>query len=166
MKKIVFAIVTAFLALGCLQTRAIDITKVDKIAPTDEIFMDMAVSAAKKSIASNTGPSGAVIILNGAWRATGTPEGGKSPEEVAYAKSRLSNLANATVYTVNEPTTDVINLLNSLGVTAVYFANPRDAVVAAGIYPASAYDDSRLNTAGKQAPVYLLAFPDASALLK
>lgn len=145
---------------------AFEITKVDKVQPTDELFMDMAVSAAKKSMASNTGPSGAVIILNGAWRATGTPEGGKTPEEAAFAKSRLSNLKNAVVYTVNEPTTATVNLLNELGVGAIYFTNPREAVVAVGIYPASAYDDSKLNTAGYQAPVYQLAFPEASLLLR
>lgn len=165
MKKSVLLILAMMLGV-VLDTMAIDITKVDKVSPTDELFMDMAVSAAKKSIASGGVPSGAVIILNGAWRATGTSEGAQTPEEAAFSKARLDNLKNAVVYTVNEPTTATLNFLNNMSVTAVYFTNPRQAAVAAGVYPASAYDDSQLDNAGYMAPVYLLAFPDASALLK
>lgn len=163
MKKI---IVLLLAAMAVFTSQAIEITKVDKATPTDEIFMDMAVSAAKKSLASNNIPSGAVIILNGAWRSAGTPEGGKTPEAMAVSKSRLSTLRNAVVYTVNEPTVEALNLLNSLGVEAVYFANPRDAVIAAGIYPSSAYDESAIDKSLKQAPVYLIVFPEATALLK
>lgn len=165
MKKIAALIVMTVICMG-MNMHAIDINRVEKIKPTDEIFMDMAVSAAKKSISSKTGASGAVIILNGAWRATGTPEGDKTAEEVAFSKARLSNLTNAVVYTLNEPTTATINFLNSLGVTAIYFVNGRDAVVAAGIYPASAYDDEVLDTSVTMAPVYCIPFPDGSALLK
>ena len=165
MKKILSLLAIALVSFG-VKVAAIDITTVDKVEPTDEMFMDMAVTAAKKSVASSGVPSGAVIILNGAWRATGTPEGAKTAEEVAVAKSRLNRLANANVYTVDEPTTAVVNMLNSLGVSAIYFTNPRDVVVAAGIYPASAYDDSALDTSVKQAPIYRLPYADAEALLK
>lgn len=164
MKKSLTILLT--IMLGCLfNARAIDISPVDKASPTDEIFMDMAVSAAKKSIASGNAPAGAVIILNGAWRATGTPEGNRTPEEVAWGKARLDNLKNAVVYTVNEPVTDVVNLLNSLGVSAIYFTNPRTRVIQSGIYPATAYDDAKLDTSLKAAPMYMLAFPEASQLL-
>ena len=165
MKKIFTLVIAAILGLG-MNASALDITTVDKVEPTDEMFMDMAVTAAKKSIASNSPAAGAVIILNGAWRATGTPEGDKTAEEVAYSRSRLSKLANAKVYTIDEPTTAIVNFLNSLGVEAIYFANPREVVIAAGIYPASAYDDSALDTSVKQAPMYRLPFAEAEALLK
>lgn len=164
MKKIFAIMLVVIMSLG-VKASAIEITKVDKVMPADEMFMDMAVTAAKKSIASKTGAAGAVIILNGAWRATGTPEGDKTAEEVAFSKSRLSKLNNATVYTINEPTTAVINFLNSLGVDAIYFANPRQVVIEAGIYPASAYDDSALDTSVKQAPVYWLPFDEAADLI-
>lgn len=165
MKKFVVLLIAALFGINS-SLMAYEITIVDKVKPTDEMFMDMAVTAAKKSVASNTGASGAVIILNGAWRATGTPEGDKTAEKVAYEKSRLTNLKNAIVFTVNEPTTDTVNQLNKLGVEAIYFANPRDVVVAAGIYPAEAYDDAALDTSVNQAPVYRLAFPEAAALIK
>ena len=164
MKKLMTLLLAAL--VGACTVFATDITKVDKVKPTDEMFMDMAVAAAKKSVASKGAPSGAVIILNGAWRSTGTPEGGKTAEETAYAKSRLTKLNNATVFTVNEPTTEVINFLNTLGVDAIYFVNGRDVVVAAGVYPASAYDDSALDTSVKQAPIFCIPFPEAESLLK
>ena len=164
MKKLLVFFLIAVIGLG-IKAQAIEITKVDKVMPADEMFMDMAVTAAKKSVASQTGASGAVIILNGAWRATGTPEGDKTAEESAFAKSRLSKLDNAIVYTINEPVTAVVNFLNSLGVEAIYFANPRQVVIAAGIYPASAYDDEAIDTALRQAPLYWLPFDDAADLI-
>lgn len=165
MKKSLTLFIAALMTVFGFSLYALDISKLEKAGPNDEWFMDMAVTAAKKSVASKQAPSGAVIILNGAWRATGTPEGNKTPEENAYAKSRLENLANAVVYTVNEPTTATVNFLSQLGVEAIYFANPRDVVVAAGIYPASAYDDAAI-TATRVAPMYLLTFDEASNLLK
>ena len=165
MKKLVLLLMVTLLT-ATSGVCGVEITRVDKVQPTDEMFMDMAVTAAKKSVASNNVASGAVIILNGAWRATGTPEGNNGAEDAAFSKSRLSNLRNAKVYTINEPPTAVINRLNALGVEAIYFANPREAVIAAGIYPASAYDDSALDASVKQAPVYLIPYDDAEALLK
>lgn len=164
MKKILFILAT-LLCLGAT-AKTVVITNVDKVQPTDEMFMDMAVTAAKKSAASNNVPSGAVIILNGAWRATGIPENGKTAEEVAVSKSRLTKLKNASVYTVNQPTSEVINMLSELGVDAIYFANGKEAVIAAGIYPASAYDEELINADIKQAPVMRLPLTDAAALLK
>lgn len=165
MKKTLTLLVAAIIGFG-MNVFAVDITVVDKVKPTDEMFMDMAVTAAKKSVASKNPAAGAVIILNGAWRATGVPEGGKTAEEVAVSKSRLSTLKHSTIYTVNEPTAAVINMLNSMGVDAIYFANPRDAVIAAGIYPASAYDDESIEVSEYQAPVYQMPVSDAASLLK
>ena len=163
-KKILFIAFTMFL-IGVTSLRAYEVSKIDEAGPADVRFMDMAVSAAKKSMASQGPASGAVIILNGAWRSTGIPESGKTAEEVAYLKSRLSKLNQATVYTVNEPITAIVNLLNGAEVEAIYFTNPREVVVEAGIYPASAYDDSAIDSSISQAPVYQLPFEDAMLLL-
>lgn len=165
MKKIIVILSVLIMSFG-MTLSALDFTTVSELSNNDEMFMDMAVSAAKKSAASNNPAAGAVIIRSGAWRSTGTPDADKTAEEVAYIKSRLSNLAGASVYTVNEPITMVVNLLNSLGVDAIYFSNTRDEVVAAGVYPASAYNDDKLDKTVKQAPVIRLIFEDASMLLK
>lgn len=165
MKKTFTFILLTFLSLN-LSINAIDITKVDRVEPTDVMFIDMATAAAKKSIASGGAPSGAVIILNGAWRSTGTPSGDKTAEEVAVTKSRLDKLNQAVIYTVNEPTTDVINMLESLGINAIYFVNGRDAAVAAGVYPSSAYDDSKLDNSTTHSNIYQIGYPDAEQLLK
>ena len=73
MKKILTLI--AAVAIGAIAFAQVNITKVDKVAPTDEIFMDMAVTAAQQAIASGQKAAGAVVILNGAWKATGTRHG-------------------------------------------------------------------------------------------
>ncbi|MDE6397598.1 MAG: hypothetical protein K2K84_10035 [Muribaculaceae bacterium] len=130
----------------------------------DDMYMDMAVVTAKKAVRNGNKPTGAVIILNGVWRAEGTAKGDTPAELVAFANSRLTDLHNAKVYTVNEPTTETYNALVKAGVEGIIYANPRDAVIAAGIYPASAYDDSKA-VAGGVKPVQL-NYPDAAALLK
>lgn len=165
MKKVLTLFVLAFLGVS-LSMHAIDITKVDRVQPTDEIFMDMATTAAKKSLSSGGPAAGAVIILNGAWRATGVPTATSSAEEVAFEKARLGQLNQANIYTINEPTTEAINFLNKLNVNAIYFVNGRDAVVAAGIYPADAYDDSKLEGELKPGKLMQISFPEAEALLK
>ena len=166
MKKIFLVALFAVFALVSTVFGQLNITKADKVSPSDEMFIDMAVMAAKKSVADGNAPNGAVVIVNGAWKSTGIPADDKTAEIVAFEKSRKSNLENATVYTVNEPTTSTLNALNKAGVEAIYFVNPRGEVIAAGIYPASAYDDSALDTSVKQAPMYRLPFAEAEALLK
>ena len=130
----------------------------------DDMYMDMAVVTAKKAVRNGNKPTGAVIILNGVWRAEGTAKGDKTAELVAFENSRLADLHNATVYTVNEPTTATYNALVEAGVQGIVYANPREAVVSAGIYPSSAYDDSKA-VAGGVKPVQFV-YPDAEALLK
>lgn len=144
----------------------VNITKKDKVDSTDEMFIDMAVTAAKKSVADGGAPNGAVIILNGAWRSTGIPTGDKTAEMVAFEKSRRNDLSNTVIYTVNEPTTATIDALSKAGVQAVYFVNSRSDVVAAGVYPASAYDDSKIESGVKVAPLIMLPYPDGQALIK
>lgn len=143
MKKILTLI--AAVAIGAIAFAQVNITKVDKVAPTDEIFMDMAVTAAQQAIASGQKAAGAVVILNGAWKATGTPSATATAEENAITKSRRTNLAGASIYTVNQPTTAALNAIMKAGVDVVFFVNPSSDAVAAGVYPAEAYDLSLIH---------------------
>ncbi|MDE6097743.1 MAG: hypothetical protein K2L80_04695 [Muribaculaceae bacterium] len=118
----------------------VQITKVDKIQPNEGIFMDMAVSAAKTSVADNGLPCGAVVILNGAWRSTGIPSNEISAEQTAINKSRAKSLANASIFTMVQPTAAACKAILESGAPAVYFAIPANVAIAAGIYPASAYE--------------------------
>lgn len=165
MKKLFFLFAATVLMTFSV-IAGVNITKVDKVAPTDEMFMDMAVTAAKKAIKEAGTPCGAVIILNGAWRSTGIPSGTQTAEEVAISKSRLNSLRNATVFTVNEPTTKAYIAICEAGADAVYFVNPRDVVVAAGIYPADAYNDEAIPADLKQVPMKSMPYSDAEALIK
>lgn len=164
MKKILslFALIAL---VCCAATAAVPITKVDKIAPTDEVFMDMAVTAAKKAVSGGQAPCGAVIILNGAWRATGTPSGTTTAEQNAAAKSRLQSLTNATVYTTVEPTTEAYMDLCRLGADAVFFVVGRDNAVKMGIYPADAYDDAKIPADFKTIPLKQMPYDEATELV-
>ncbi len=70
MKKLIIAI-SLLIAAGHALTAGVPITKVDKINPTDMVYMDMATEAANASIKQQGTPDGAVIILNGAFRSSG-----------------------------------------------------------------------------------------------
>lgn len=163
-----FFCITAILAviLSAVAYAGVPITKVDKIAPTDEVYMDMATTAARQAKNNGGMPCGAVIILNGAWRSSGNATANVTAEQAAINKSRLSNLANATIYTVNEPTTEAYNDICRFGADAVFFVNPREVVIAKGIYPASAYDDTKIDSTLTQVPLKQMPYADASALLK
>lgn len=163
--KRIFLLITAMITLTFGVIAQAPITKADKISPTDEMFMDLAVTAAKKSVNDHGAPCGAVIIENGAWRSTGIPAGDKTAEEIAVEKSRRTSLKNASIYTVNEPTTKAYNALSAAGVDCIYFVNPREAVIAAGIYPASAYDDSKIDTSVSPAPMKCIPFAEASQII-
>ncbi len=163
-----FKILAAVMCLAIAMPVAaqVTITKVDKIAPTDMVFMDMAVEAAKTNVKTGGIPSGAVIILNGAFRSSGRANSEGTAEANAYAKSRLSTLKNAKVYTVNEPTTASYILLSRLGVDEIFFVNGRDAVIKAGYATAADYDDASIPADVTPAPLKSLEFPDATNLLK
>lgn len=163
MRKIITLMALMIVAVFATNAQ-VTITKVDKVVPTDQIFMDMAVTAGGKSLAAGNVPCGAVVILNNAWRSTGIPGDNITAEENAIAKSRLSNLANATIYTIVEPTTEVYNTINSLGANAIYFVVGRDQAVALGIYPASAYDESKV-AEGASVPMKQMAFDEATQLV-
>lgn len=165
MRKAIISLLMA-VAIVCTAIAELPITKVDKIAPTEEIFMDMAVSAAKKAKQSKGLPCGAVIILNNAFRSAGTADATATAEQNAIAKAALPSLENAIIFTVNEPTTEAYNDICRFGAESVVFVNGRDDVVAAGIYPASAYDDSKIDTTLTQVPLKQISFAEAASLLK
>ena len=77
----VIAAAVAIVAAACAPVviAGIPITKVDKIDPTEEIYMDMACTAASKSVASKGKPCGAVVILNRAWKGSGTATADTEP---------------------------------------------------------------------------------------
>lgn len=134
----------------------------EKITPDDQVFIDMAVSAAKTSVADGNEPCGAVLILNGAWRSTGMPSNGISPEEVAINKSRAKSLANAALYTVVQPTTAALNAIEKAGVGAVYYAIDAATAIQAGIYKAEDYD----NAPQLSIPMVQIPYAEANALIK
>ena len=164
MKKILSFI--AAIAIGAIAFAQVNITKVDKVAPNDEIFMDMAVTAAQQAVASGEKPSGAVVILNGAWKATGTPSASATAEENAITKSRRTNLAGASIYTVNQPTTAALNAIMRAGVDVVFFANTADEAIAAGVYPSDAYDPAALDTTLIPVPVMQITYAPAAKIIK
>lgn len=164
MKRILLSLV-AVISFTLASIAEVPITKVDKIEPTDEIFMDMAVTAASKSVSSNGKPNGAVIIVNGAWRSTGIPTADKTAEEVAIEKSRLTDFRNASIYTVNEPTAKAYELLCKSGIGAIYFANPAADAVKAGAYPADAYNTEAISEEIKIVPMQQIPYDEAAKLL-
>ena len=164
MKKLLTFV--AGVAVAAAALAQVSISKVDRVQPNDEIFMDMAVTAANRAKAAGQKATGAVVILNGAWKATGTPEGGVTPEENAIVKTRRTSLPGAAVYTVNQPTTAAMNAMMRTDVEVVYFVNPSAAAVEAGIYPAEAYDPSGLDTTLTPVPLKQLPYPPAQQLLK
>lgn len=166
MKRLIAAIALIAAIIANTAFAGVPITKEGKIAPTDLVFIDMATTAASKSVADKGKPCGAVIILNGAWKGSGTANAKGTAEQNAIVASRLTSLSNATVFTVNEPTTEAYNEICRLGADAIVFVNPRDVVIAKGIYPASAYDDSQLVPEDQRVPMRQIDYPDAEALLK
>ncbi len=166
MKKLItLAIIAVLTTMGTVRA-GIPISQVAKAEPSNELFMDMACTAAAAELNNGGKPCGAVIILNGAWKSAGTATADQTAEEMALVKSGKTNLENAIIYTVNEPTTEAYNEICRYAPDAVYFVNPREAVVAAGIYPASAYDDSKVNPEYKAVPMYRMDYEDAVDLLK
>lgn len=124
-------------------TAQVEISRTERANPDDDVFMDMAVSVAQTSVAQGYKPCGAVVILNGAWRASGMPVGGKTAEQDALARTRRTTVPTASVYTVNEPTTEALDAMRAASVSTVYYVNPREDVISAGIYDAADYAPSQ-----------------------
>ncbi len=140
MKKIL-ASLTA-IAISIAANAQVNISKTEKATPSDDIFIEMAVTAGKQSKASGEKPCGAVIILNGAWKATGTPTATETAEENAISKSRLKSLKGARIYTVFEPTAKALEAISRAGADAVYYAVTSDDAIESGIYTAEEYAPS------------------------
>lgn len=165
MKKILLSAAAALvIAAPAIIAQAV-ITKVDKIAPTDQVYMDMATEAAKSAKKAGKKADGAVVILNNAFHSSGKPSGDTSAVQDAIGKARVASLENAKIYTVNEPTTEALNAISRRKAQAVYFVNSREDVVKAGIYPAEAYDDSKIDTTVTQVPMHQMAYDAASKLI-
>ncbi|MCC8176228.1 MAG: hypothetical protein LUC85_00405 [Bacteroidales bacterium] len=125
----------ALLAVASITASAqVSITKVDRVAPTDEIYIDMATGAAKGSQYG-----GAAIIINNAYKCAAAGTAAIDAAKAALEKTS-ADMSFGTIYTVNEPTTEALRAISARGVGKVVFVNPKDKVIAAGVYPASAYD--------------------------
>lgn len=166
MKKVLF-IITLIVAIttGALKA-GVPISKDYKVTIHDELWMDMAVTVAKDGIKSEGVPCGTVIVLNGALKCVGEPTEKATSVETAIAMSRMPSLENAVIYTINEPTIEAYNMICKFGAEAVYFVNPKEDVIAAGVRPAEAYDESKLDSSLVQVPMKQIEFADAAALLK
>ncbi len=155
----------AALLLSAAAGAQVTLSPTEKATPGDEIFMDMAVTAATRATAAGLKPAGAVIIMNGAWKATGMPSATLTPEEDAINKTRRTSLDGACVYTVNRPTTAALNAMARAGVSQVVYVNPADSVVAAGVYPAEAYDPDGADTTLTPVPMFMMNYPPAAEIL-
>lgn len=163
-KTIISAAAAIVIAVPAIIAQAV-ITKVDRIAPTDQVYMDMATEAAKSAKQADGRADGAVVILNNAFHSSGKASSGNSAVQNALGKARVSSLQNAKVYTVNEPTTEDLNALSRRKAQAVYFVNSREDVVKAGIHPAEAYDDAKIDTTVAQTPMHQMVYVPASQLI-
>lgn len=157
-------IMTAAL-LAAAAVAQINISKTEKATPGEEVFMDMAVTAAETAVGQGKPACGAVVILNGAWRAAGMADAGKTAEENAIAKSRLRSLQTASIYTVNQPTTQALNAIMKAGAAAVYFVNSAADVIEAGICTAADYDESKLDPSLTPVPLHQLDYAPARKLV-
>lgn len=166
MKKTIFLIAAIAIVMFTAARAAVPVDKVAKVKPADRVFMDMATTAAAKSVAEKGKPCGAVVIVNNAFKGTGTANESGTAEQNAVTASRLPNLSGAVVYTVCQPTSEAYNTLCRLGASAVYFAVPAETVIARGIYPASAYADAAVDTSLKPVPLRQMDYADAEALVK
>ncbi|MBQ9077826.1 MAG: hypothetical protein IJY31_08315 [Muribaculaceae bacterium] len=165
MKKLL-SVFTLLIAMVAGTATALTITKVDKVNPNDDEWIDMALTSAKASVSEGGKPCGAVVVLNGALRSVGRPTATATAEETAIATSRRKKLNNAVIYTVNEPTTEAYNAICRAGADAVVFVNSRDEVIACGIYPAEAYNDAAIDSTLTQVPMSQISYPEAATFLK
>lgn len=165
MKKTLF-IFTLLIAIVAGTATALTITKVDKVSPNDDEWIDMALTAAKSNVDEGGKPCGAVVVLNGALRSVGRANANTTAEEAAISTARRKKLSNAVIYTVNEPTTEAYNAICRSGADAVVFVNSREEVIAKGVYPAEAYNDAQVDSTLIQVPMSQISYPEAATFLK
>lgn len=127
------------LTAGLTASAAVTVNRAAKLDDGQQVYIDMAVSAAKTSVAEGDLPTGAVVILGGAWRGTGTAMDGRGAEATAIAKARTKTLGNATLYTMIQPTAAACTEIAKAGIQQVYFVIDADQAVKAGIQKASDY---------------------------
>lgn len=166
MKKVMFLLVAVVTLVSNTMFAAVPISKNDKITPVDEIWMDMAVTVATVNVEEGGIPCGSVVVFNGKLQSSGQATEKATSIETAIATSKLRTLENAVIYTVNEPTAEAYNAVCKAKADAVYFVNPKEKVIAAGVQPAEAYDESKLDATLVQVPVKQMDYEDAAALLK
>lgn len=165
MKKVITLLMVVTLLVSGYAMAELPITKVDKVNPNDEIFMDMALASAKASVGEGGLPCGAVVILNGALRSAGQPTNEATAEETAIAMSRRKKLSFGVIYTINEPTSEAYNAICRSGADAVYFVNPKEVVIAKGIYSADDYDEAKVDTTLAKVPMNCMDFAEAERFI-
>lgn len=166
MKKVLFLIVAMATLITNALMAGIPISKDYKVTIHDELWMDMAVTVAKDAVKEGGSPCGTVIVLNGALKCVGEPTEKATSVETAIVMSRMASLENAVIYTINEPTIEAYNMICRFGADAVIFVNPKEKVIAAGVQPADAYDEAKLDTSLTQVSMKQIDYDDASELLK
>ncbi len=163
MKKVLFFLMAVCAMVAAPMTNAqVTITKLDRVAPTDEMYMDMAVSLAKDS----KNGDGAVVILNNAPHATGAATASKSATETALGLVRTKSLKFAKVYVVYEPTSSDINKLAAFKTGEVYFVNSREDAIKAGVHSAEDYDESKIAADLTAPKLNQMDYAPAAALVK
>ena len=166
MRKVLSVVIAMVIMSTASLMAGVPISRNDKVTPIDEIWMDMAVTVARVNVEEGGIPCGSVVVFNGKLQSTGQATEKATSVETAIATSRLTTLENAIIYTVNEPTAEAYNAICRAGANAVYFVNPKDAVIAAGVQPADAYDEAKLDESLVQVPMQQMDYDDASELLK
>lgn len=166
MKRIIQAILLVAAVIAGVPSAAaqVNISRTEATKPTDEVFMDMAVTVAQTAVAQGHKPSGAVIALNGAWRASGMAVGGRTAEQDAIARSRRTSLPTAVVYTINQPTDEAVDAMAAAGIKTVYYVNPFEDVVAAGAGTSDSYAGA--STPREDISIIRLDYQPAADLLK
>jgi tRNA(Arg) A34 adenosine deaminase TadA len=166
MKKVFFAVVAMAIFVTGTMMASVEISKREKVSPVDEIWMDMAVTVAKVNVEEGGVPCGSVVVLNGRLQSSGQATEKATSVETAIAMSKMKTLRNAKIYTVNEPTIEAYNAACKAKVDAIYFVNPKEKVIAAGVQPVEAYDESKIDSTLTAIPVIQMDYEDAAMLLK
>ncbi|MBE6318657.1 MAG: hypothetical protein E7081_06760 [Bacteroidales bacterium] len=166
MKKVMFLVVAMATFMSSFVMAEVPISKNDKVSPVDEIWMDMATGLAKDNKSEGGKPCGTVVVFNGALKSVGVAADGATSVEAAIISSRLGSLENAVIYTVNEPTAEAYNIICHSQADAVYFVNSKEDVIAAGVQPKEAYDESKLSPDLGKVPMKKMDYDAAASLLK
>jgi deoxycytidylate deaminase len=127
-----FTLILTLLAALSSAAQSIDLQS-RKPSTRDEMFIDMAVTAARKALNDGNAPAGAVIVANGAWRATGIPSAAASAEENAIADLRNVDPAKATVYTLNYPSAAALAAIARAKIPTVVYVNTQQQLISANI---------------------------------